>query len=140
MMPVMDGFQFLEKIKSDDRWRHIPTIMLTAKVNMRTKLNALRIGVDDYLTKPFQEDELKARIENLLNNYRERMEAFSKYETDNKENADLVRPVIATVDTEWLVQVENIFLKYLSDSRLKVGFAAKKMYLSERQFYRRLKK
>ena len=78
MMPVMDGFRFLEKLKSDDRWRHIPTIMLTAKINPKSKLRALRIGVDDYLSKPFQEIELKSRIENLLRNYRERMHLFSQ--------------------------------------------------------------
>ncbi|MCP4199182.1 MAG: response regulator, partial [Proteobacteria bacterium] len=47
MMPVMDGFRFLETLKSDDRWRHLPVIMLTAKANIRSKLKALRIGVDD---------------------------------------------------------------------------------------------
>ena len=69
MMPVMDGFQLLEKLKGDDRWRHIPVVMLTARADMRDKLRALRIGVDDYVLKPFEEDELLARVENLLSNY-----------------------------------------------------------------------
>ncbi|MBK9335630.1 MAG: response regulator [Lewinellaceae bacterium] len=76
MMPVMDGFQLLEKLKGDDRWRHIPVVMLTARADLRDKLRALRIGVDDYLLKPFEEDELLARVENLLQNYSNRIPTF----------------------------------------------------------------
>jgi len=75
MMPVMDGFQLVEKLKSDDRWRHIPVVMLTARADLRDKLKALRIGVDDYLLKPFEEEELFARVENLLKNARARLVA-----------------------------------------------------------------
>ena len=59
MMPVMDGFEFMKKVKSQDKWRAIPVIALTARSEMTDKLHALRIGVDDYLVKPFLEDELK---------------------------------------------------------------------------------
>ena len=68
MMPVMHGHQLLEKLKSDDATWHIPVIMLTARVDVRDKLRALSIGVDDYLLKPFDEEELLVRIENLLKN------------------------------------------------------------------------
>ncbi|MBI5917042.1 MAG: helix-turn-helix domain-containing protein [Bacteroidetes bacterium] len=139
MMPVMDGFQLLEKLKSDDRWRHLPVIMLTAKVNIRSKLEALRIGVDDYLTKPFQEEELKARIENLLHNYRERMEFHSQNKIETGEEAAAPnKPIIAAVDTTWLQEVEGIYTKHLNDDLLNVDFAAGKLNLSERQFSRRL--
>jgi DNA-binding response OmpR family regulator len=138
MMPVMDGFQLLEKIKAEDALRHIPVIMLTARADVRVKLRALRIGVDDYLTKPFQEEELKARIENLLRNYRERMAMFSQMRKEGGAG-DGTRPVIAAVDAEWLLEVEAVFTKHLTDSRLSVDFAAGKLNLSERQFHRRIK-
>ncbi len=139
MMPVMDGFQFLEKLKSDDRWRHLPIIMLTAKVNARAKLRALRIGVDDYLTKPFQEEELIVRIENLLGNYRKRMEMFSKMGDGTLGALDKNRPVIAEVDAEWLKEVEAVFEKHFGDPGLSVERAAWELHLSIRQFQRRLK-
>jgi DNA-binding response OmpR family regulator len=141
MMPVMDGFQLMEKLKSDDRWRHLPFLMLTAKVNARAKIKALRIGVDDYLTKPFQEDELKARIENLLRNYRERMEFFSTAisEKTNDEPTQTPTPVMSQADAEWLAGVEAYFEKRLGENNLSVNQAADAMHISPRQFQRRLK-
>ncbi|NJN77539.1 MAG: hybrid sensor histidine kinase/response regulator [Saprospiraceae bacterium] len=66
MMPIMDGFQLLDALKNSDKYRHIPILMLTARASMSDKLKALRIGVDDYMTKPFEQDELFARVNNLL--------------------------------------------------------------------------
>lgn len=74
MMPVMDGFQLLEKLKTDDNLRSLPIVMLTARAEMQDRLKALRIGVDDYLTKPFEEEELFARLKNLLNNAKMRQQ------------------------------------------------------------------
>ncbi|MFN0014217.1 MAG: response regulator, partial [Saprospiraceae bacterium] len=138
MMPVMNGFQFLERLKSDDRWRHLPVIMLTAKVNARAKLEALRIGVDDYLTKPFEEEELIARIENLLRNYRERMQYFSENGTDGAAEPVAGKPVIAQVDSDWLKEVEAIFSKNISDRNFTLEWVAAQLNLSQRQFGRRL--
>ncbi|MEQ1747664.1 MAG: helix-turn-helix domain-containing protein [Saprospiraceae bacterium] len=139
MMPVMDGFQFLEKVKSDDRWRHLPFIMLTAKVDDKAKLRALRVGVDDYLTKPFVEVELKARIENLLHNYWQRMEMFSQNEDTAEGGAVENRPVITRTDAEWLEEVEGKLTKYLPEADLKMERVAAEMFLSHRQFSRKLK-
>lgn len=66
MMPVMDGFAFCQAIREQESTSHIPVIMLTARVEDEDRLRGLQIGVDDYLTKPFNAKELKARIENLL--------------------------------------------------------------------------
>lgn len=50
MIPIIDGFQLLETLKSEDATRHIPVIMLTARAEAQDRLKALRIDVDDYLT------------------------------------------------------------------------------------------
>ena len=68
----MDGFTLLEHIKANKQWRNLPMIMLTARATQQDKLQALTTGVDDYLTKPFDKEELLARIRNLLANYSER--------------------------------------------------------------------
>lgn len=66
MMPEMDGFEVIEKLRSDAKTRTIPVIMLTAKAQTHEKIQGLRSGADDYITKPFQLDELTARIEAVL--------------------------------------------------------------------------
>ena len=138
MMPVMDGFQLLEKIKAHETLRHLPVIMLTARADVRVKLRALRIGVDDYLTKPFVEEELQVRIKNLLHNYRERVKALAE-NGDRVENVLPEKPSMAAADAEWLEQVEAIFSKTMADSQFKLDWVAGQMHLSERQFNRRLK-
>ncbi|MEZ4918186.1 MAG: response regulator [Saprospiraceae bacterium] len=138
MMPVMDGFELLEHLKGHALFRHIPVIMLTARADMRVKLKALRIGVDDYLTKPFVEEELLIRIQNLLNNYQERVKALSDSAPDEE---DLIneKANLAAVDAAWLEEVEAIFSEVMSDSRYNLSWMAEKVNLSERQFNRRLK-
>ena len=138
MMPIMDGFQLLEKIKSHETLRHLPVIMLTARADVRVKLRALRIGVDDYLTKPFVQEELQVRIKNLLYNYRERVMAMA--EIGREEEIHLPeKPVMHASEDDWLENVEAIFSKILSDSQFKIDWVAGQMHLSERQFDRRLK-
>lgn len=139
MMPVMDGFALLERLKSNDSWRHLPVIMLTAKANIRSKLKALRVGVDDYLLKPFQEEELLARIENLLLNYRERMNVFKTIAHSEEQNTDDNKPVISQADSEWLEKVEHLFETNIKNNSFSIEIAASTLYLSIRQLQRRLK-
>jgi len=145
MMPEMDGAALLANLKSDDRFRHLPVIMLTAKVNQDAKLDALRVGVDDYLNKPFHEEELKARIANLLRNYQQRQEFFSalNVEASNAEaqSSNPVReiPNMSQEDMLWLKEVEKVSSEIMPDPSLKLDYVANKLHLSQRQFRRRLK-
>jgi len=66
MLPKKDGYQVAHELKADDRTSHIPIIMLTARSDEDSKLEGLREHVDDFLTKPFNEEELIIRIANLL--------------------------------------------------------------------------
>ena len=66
MMPVMDGFQVLKKLKTDPDTKEIPVIMLTAKSQERDVVTGLESGAEDYVVKPFSFPELLARINSAL--------------------------------------------------------------------------
>lgn len=68
MMPEMDGFELLKAIKADKALRQVSLVMLTARADQQDKLEALTLGIDDYLTKPFSTVEFLARIKNILEN------------------------------------------------------------------------
>ena len=66
MMPELDGFQVLKKIREKS---NVPVLMLTAKSDETDKVSGLRLGADDYLTKPFGIKELMARVNSLIRRY-----------------------------------------------------------------------
>lgn len=66
MMPVMDGFEVLRRLKAEQHTRSIPVIMLTALKREQDVVGALQLGAADYLAKPFIPDELVQRIRRVL--------------------------------------------------------------------------
>ena len=66
MMPKMDGFEVISKLRADPQTRRIPVIMLTARAQIDEKIQGLDAGADDYITKPFDLKELTARIKAVL--------------------------------------------------------------------------
>lgn len=71
MLPGIDGFEVCTQLKEEESTEKIPVIMLTAKDEMRDKVDGLEMGADDYVTKPFNLNELKARIRNVIKRSRE---------------------------------------------------------------------
>jgi signal transduction histidine kinase/DNA-binding response OmpR family regulator len=72
MMPVMDGMELLRRTKEDFNYSHIPFMLLTARTALNDRTEGFRAGADEYLPKPFDDELLVARVENLLEN-RERL-------------------------------------------------------------------
>ena len=66
MMPIMDGFEFCEKVKNDIRISHIPLMMMTAKGMQIDKIKGIDSGADVYITKPFNMSVMKSHIKQLI--------------------------------------------------------------------------
>lgn len=81
MMPQLDGFELCERLKSDEKTRLIPIIMITALSDLSDKVKGIEVGADDFVTKPFNDTILFARIKSLLK---------TKYLNEELENAEMV--------------------------------------------------
>lgn len=137
MMPRVDGYQLVERLKSTDATRHLPIIMLTARADARDKLKALRLGVDDYLLKPFDEAELKVRINNLLRNQAIRLATIA--EEPPPGPAAAAQPLLSATEQEWLTRFETYVQDNLSSDILSVSLLAQEFAMSESTLHRQLK-
>lgn len=68
-MPVMDGLTLVRHIRASGLFRHIPIIMLSCHETSNTRIECLKAGVDDYLMKPFNPQELELRVHNIINRF-----------------------------------------------------------------------
>ncbi|MGI8786320.1 MAG: response regulator transcription factor [Pyrinomonadaceae bacterium] len=106
-MPGMDGYQLVKNLRSNARTRLVPIIFLTAKDEIADRITGFRTGVDAYLTKPFEPDELTAIVLAILNRvertHSDLAQMFGKKEDDNLR--DFVRDEDLT-DAEWRVAEE----------------------------------
>lgn len=80
MMPDVDGFTVAQRIRKNDATKDIPILMLTALSQINDKVNGFNIGVDDYLVKPFEMEELEVRVRALLKRTRQIPESASTRE------------------------------------------------------------
>ncbi|MBD2701176.1 response regulator [Spirosoma sp. BT702] len=138
MMPVlagpeMNGFQLTEKLKKDERTSHIPVILLTAKAGHQHKLEGLKTGADDYLTKPFDASELLIRMENLIAQRRLLRKKFA--------GQIVLKPSDITAestDDRFLQKVMCTIEKHLANEDFNVEKLADSVAMSRSQLHRKL--
>ena len=137
MMPEMDGYTLLGKLKETPRLARIPVIMITARADEKDKLQALRMGVDDYLTKPFSPGELVARARNLILHLEQRRNILAD-ERSKLPNPDFEN--IGPAEQNWLRELEEKTIQAVDQKvPLSASSLADKMSISERQLRRRIK-
>ena len=134
MMPIMDGFQLLEKVKTDLNYSHIPVVLLTAKNTQQSKLEGLELGADAYIEKPFSVNILLAQISNLINN----RDSIRKYYI-NSPMVSLKSIAHTKADEIFLEKLNDIILENLSNSDLDVEMLAEQMNMSRPTLYRKIK-
>jgi CheY-like chemotaxis protein len=133
MMPVMDGFQFCRKLKSDQRSSHIPLILLTARADMESKLEGLEFGADDYVTKPFDAKELYVRSKNLLEQRRHLREYFQR-EVDFHP-ADIT---VNSMDEQFMQKAVRLIEQYMDDTDFSAERFSREIGMSHQHLNRKL--
>ena len=133
MMPGMSGFELRQRVNDHLNLNRLPYIFLSARSLEDDIIKGLRLGVDDYMTKPFRSEELIVRTQNLIKN---------KIERDRLSSEDNVESLIfsESEDDRFLKEVENLVYSKMTNSQLKISEIAAELNMSQKQFGRRLKK
>lgn len=136
MMPVMDGLELTEQLKTNTATSHIPVIMLTAKTLEEHRVEGYEHGADSYITKPFHSKVLLARIENLL---RQRQLLKNLYQGTKEAEKEISEAHLEDRDKQFLKQLQAIIQQNLSDSEFGVEDMGLQIGLSRVQLYRKVK-
>lgn len=136
MMPVMDGLEFTEQLKTGTATSHIPVIMLTAKNLEEHRAEGYEHGADSYITKPFHSKVLLARIENLL---KQRKLLKKLFQGSQEAEQVIAESHLEDRDKQFLKQLHAIIQQNLSDSEFSVEDIGKQIGLSRVQLYRKVK-
>lgn len=135
MMPKMDGNELIRILKNDEKTSHIPIIILTAKSGKENLIKGLETGADEYLTKPFDLQELRARVENLINIRKMLQERIKKgkfiFKPEEKK--------LGKLDVKFLSKVNEIIEKHLSEEEFGIEIFSSEIGMSRTQLHRKLK-
>ena len=141
IMPRMDGAEFCERLKADERTSHVPVILLTSQTDRAARIAGLKRGADDYLTKPFHQEELLVRMRNLLELRQSLRTHFlataglSQAKTEKAPSTEETRPKREDV---FVKKARDIVLEHLDDFDFKVQDFCRALNMSHSQLHRKL--
>lgn len=135
MMPRMDGVELCYQIKQDVLTSHIPVLLLTAKSTQLSKIEGLRHRADDYLTKPFDVEELIVRIKNLV---QLRADLKWAYRQHSQSSVVLDSP-LPKLETRFLDNLKQHMFDQMADPKMYTADLASAVNMSERSLNRKLK-
>ena len=133
MMPEMDGLELTQTLKEDSKYSHLPIILLTARTQEGDEEEALRIGADEYLTKPFRLGDLRLRIDNLIENRRRAQQDFAQ------KNGVEAEEVPLTPEQEFLNKAVDCLKAHLDDADYDRDAFAADMGASPSTLYNKLR-
>ena len=142
MMPVMNGLEFCQRVKSGTATSHIPVILLTARALSHHQVEGYESGADAYITKPFSADVLLARINNLLKSRHQLKNLFASTPQDDTTaaaNASLFTLHSSLKEDAFLIKFRDFVEKNMADSDLSVETIGAELGLSRVQLYRKVK-
>ena len=142
MMPKRDGLEFVKSLKENGEFTKIPVVMLTAKAGLDDRLKGLIAAVDDYIAKPFDARELKARIANLLVKHSQ-LQAFYNNESpssapEQQSDNEKQDSSLTYEEGEFMFKLRAVVNQYLGDTTFGVNQLADKMHMSKATLHRKL--
>ena len=136
MMPKVDGLQVCNTLKEDMRTSHIPIILLTARSSKEDRIEGLKNRADDYLTKPFDSEELLVRIENLIT-LRKKIHSYFNPETDVSLMPKKLK--LNSIDGIFIEKITSTLESEISNPLFGVEQLATAVSLSRSQLFRKMK-
>jgi signal transduction histidine kinase/DNA-binding NarL/FixJ family response regulator len=141
MMPALSGYDVLDQLRNDLLTSHIPILLLTARGDKQSRLKGLSKLADDYITKPFDADELKARIQSVLSLMSLRQDSLTKLllgavNVNKTENAYFQ---LTPKDQAFVEKWKKIVERNYSDTEIKIEILAGCMHLSTGHLLDKLK-
>jgi len=134
MMPGIDGFELCQRIKEDVSTSHIPVILLTALSDTNKRISGLKTGANAYLTKPFDNNLLKAQISNLLLAQERMQKAFTESQEKWEEDSNLM-----PTDKRLMEKAIGIVEKHLLDENFTVEQLAAELNMSRSSLHRKMR-
>ena len=145
MMPEKDGIEMVRELREEMTTSHIPIVMLTAKSTIESKIEGMKLGADDYITKPFSAAYLKARIFNLLEQ-RKKLQALycasllpASTEQPLAGKKETTTPALSPNDRKFMDKVMETIEKHLDNGDLTVEDIAGEVNMSRSVFFKKLK-
>lgn len=139
MMPEMDGLTMVHNIKQNKDICHIPIIVLSAKASLDDRLQGLKEGVDDYITKPFSATYLKQRMRNIIDGRRLLQKTLLENLDETAPEYKVSMPKIVDADKEMMDRLMAFLNDNIDNPDLKIDDMADAVNLGRTVFYGKLK-
>lgn len=134
MMPVMNGIEFCQALKTDEFISHIPVILLTALSENEDKAKGYNAGADGYLVKPFDPSLLKTRIANIITS---RLELKTKFSGEVESEISLLTH--SPLDEDFMKKVTQLIDDHITENSLTTSFLCRELGMSTSKLYRKIK-
>lgn len=136
MMPVMNGIDFLKRMKSQELTRYVPIVFLSSKSSVESSIYGLEVGADAYVGKPFHPHYLQVLIQNIL----ERKNELIHYGDSPSVAFDYFEgKKVKKEEKNLMLKITSVIHNHLDDNNLSVDFIANELAISRMQLYRKIK-